>query len=186
VRKKERESRHGAQESPYFEEGRKTEKNYGEIREREKVRSKQKSTQERGNDREFNVTWAAHISNQWYAVTARLSLPVQIQHHHTCSSVGKRNTFWVGDSVGETCLWCLKLVSELYQAHRSTAFLSSSKALADDSAATNLKMYHWIDTECRKPQMGAQCRRNQRMNGCILTPCCKCIARNYRSERAHL
>jgi hypothetical protein len=68
------------------------------------VRSKHKNTQERGKDREYDVTRAAHISTQWYAVTARLSLPVQIQHHHTCSSVGKRNTFWVGDSVGETCL----------------------------------------------------------------------------------
>jgi len=67
-----------------------------------------------------------------------------------------------------------------------TAFLSSSKALAHDSAATNLEMYHWIDTECRKPQMGTQCQRNQRMKGRILTPCCKCIARDYRSERAHL
>jgi len=61
------------------------------------------------------VTRAAHISTQRYAVTTRLSLPVQIQNNETCSSVGKRNTFWVGESVGarETCLWCLTLVSEL-------------------------------------------------------------------------
>jgi len=91
------------------------------------VKSKQKNTQERGKDREYDVTQAAHISTQWYVVTARLSLPVQIQHHNACSSVGKRNTFWVGDSVGETCLPCLTLVSELQQAHCSTAFLSSTK-----------------------------------------------------------
>jgi hypothetical protein len=30
-------------------------------------------TQERGRDREYNVTRAAHISTQWNAVTARLS-----------------------------------------------------------------------------------------------------------------
>ena len=147
------------------------------------MRSKHKNTQERGKDREYDVTRAAHISTQWYAVTARLSLPVQIQHHHTCSSVGKRNTFWVGDSIGETCLWCFTLVSEPQQAHCSTAFLSSDKALAHDSAAMNLEMYHWIDTDCRKPQMGTQCQRNQRMKGRILTPCCKCIARDYRLER---
>jgi len=80
----------------YFDEGRKTEKELRRDRERGKVRSKHKNTQERGKDREYDVTWAAHISTQWYAVTARLSLPVHIQHHHTCSSVGKRNTFWVG------------------------------------------------------------------------------------------
>jgi len=97
------------------------------------VRSKQQSSQERGKDREYNVTRDVHISTQWYAVTVRLSLPVHIEHHHKCSSVGKRNTFWVGDSVGETWLWCLTLVSELYQAHNSTAFLSSTKALAHDT-----------------------------------------------------
>jgi len=184
-KEREREPPRRAGES-YFEEGRKTEKELRRDRERGKVRSKQKNTQERGKDREHDLTRAAHISTQWYTVTARLSLPVQIQHHHTCSSVGKRNAFWVGDSVGETCLWCLTLMSELQQAHCSTAFLSSSKALAHDSAATNFKMYHWIDTECRKPQMGTQCQRNQRMKGRILTSCCKCIARNYRSELAHL
>jgi len=46
---------------------------------------------------------------------------------------------------------------ELQQAHHSTAFLSISKALEHDSAATHLKMFHRINTECRKPQMGAQC-----------------------------
>ena len=134
------------------------------------MRSKQKNTQERGENREYDVTLSAHIRTQWYMVTTRLSLPVQIQYHHTCSSVGKPNTYWVGDSVGETCLWCLTLVSERQQVHCSTAFLSSNKALAHDSASTNLKMYHWIDIECRKPQMGTQCQRNQRMKGCILTP----------------
>ena len=88
----------------YFEEGRKTEKELRRDRERGKVRSKQKNTQERGKDREYDVTRTTHISTQWYAVTARLSLPIQIQHHHTCSSVGKQNTFWVGDSIGEMCL----------------------------------------------------------------------------------
>jgi len=38
--------------------------------------------QERGKDREYDVTRAAHKSTQWYAVTAHLSLPVQIQHDH--------------------------------------------------------------------------------------------------------
>jgi len=38
-------------------------------------------------------------------------------------------------------------VSELQQAHCTTAFLSSSKALAHDSAATSLKMYHSIETQ---------------------------------------
>ena len=84
----------------YFEE----EEELRRGRERGKVRSKHKNPQERGKDREYDVTRAAHISTQWYAVTARLSLPVQIQHHHTCSSVGKRNIFWVGDSIGEACL----------------------------------------------------------------------------------
>jgi len=50
-------------------------------------------------------------------------------------------------------------VIELQQAHRSTAFLSLSKALAHDSATTRLKMFEWIDTECRKPQMGEQCQQ---------------------------
>jgi hypothetical protein len=50
-------------------------------------------------------------------------------------------------------------VIELQQAHRSTAFLSINKALAHDSVATHLKMFHWIDTECRKPQMGEQCQQ---------------------------
>jgi len=50
-------------------------------------------------------------------------------------------------------------VIELQQAHHSTAFLSISKALTHDSAATHLKMFHWIDTECRKPQMGEQCQQ---------------------------
>jgi len=27
--------------------------------------------QERGKDREYDVTWAAHISTQWYALTER-------------------------------------------------------------------------------------------------------------------
>jgi len=42
--------------------GERQRKNYGEIRERGKVRSKQKRTQERGKDREYNVSRAAHIS----------------------------------------------------------------------------------------------------------------------------
>jgi len=50
-------------------------------------------------------------------------------------------------------------VIELQQAHRSTAFLSLSKALAHDTAATHLKMFQWIDTACRKPQMGEQCQQ---------------------------
>jgi len=50
-------------------------------------------------------------------------------------------------------------VVELRQAHHSTACLSLSKALAHDSAATHLKMFQWIDTECRKPQMGEQCQQ---------------------------
>jgi len=33
------------------------------------------------------------------------------------------------------------------------------KALAHDSAATHLKMFQWIDTECRKPQMGEHCQQ---------------------------
>jgi len=177
-KKRERERPRHAGES-YFEEGRKTEKELRRDREKGKVRSKQMNTQERGKDREYDVTQATHISTQWYAVTTRLSLPVQIQRHHTCLTVGKRNTFWVGDSVGETWLWCLTLVSELQEAHCSTAFLSISKALPHDSAVTNLKMHHWIDTEYRKPQMGTQCQRNQRMQGRILTPCFKCSARNY-------
>ena len=41
----------------------------------------------------------------------------------------------------------------------------------------------FLDTECRKPQMGTQYQRNQRMKGRILTPCCKCIARDYGRER---
>jgi len=98
-RKKEIESNHGAQESPVlrkgerqrknygereqpwragepcFEEGRKTEKELRRERERGKLQSKRQRhrTQERGKDREYNVTRAAHISTQWNAVTARLS-----------------------------------------------------------------------------------------------------------------
>ena len=53
----------------YFEEGRKTEKELRRDREREKVKSKQKNTQERRKDREYDVTLAAYISTEWYAVT---------------------------------------------------------------------------------------------------------------------
>jgi len=53
----------------------------------------------------------------------------------------------------------LSPVIELQQANRSTAFLSLSNALAHDSAATHLKMFQWIDTECRKPQMGEECQQ---------------------------
>ena len=59
------------------------------------MRSKQQNTQETGKDRDYDVRRAAHISTQWHAVTARLSLPVQIQHHDSCSSVGKRNNFFL-------------------------------------------------------------------------------------------
>jgi len=38
-------------------------------------------------------------------------------------------------------------VIELQQAHRSTAYLLLSKALAHDSAAMHLKMFQWIDTD---------------------------------------
>ena len=60
---------------PCFEEGRKTEKEQRRERERGKLKSKQQRhrTQERGRDREYNVTRAAHISTQWNAVTAHLS-----------------------------------------------------------------------------------------------------------------
>jgi len=53
----------------YFEEGRKTEKELRRNRERGKVKSKQKNTQERRKDREYDVTLAAYISTEWYAVT---------------------------------------------------------------------------------------------------------------------
>jgi len=124
-----------------------------------------------------------------YPVVRSYRTPLLTCPHSTSSHVFvcRETKYFLGrHSVGETCLWCLTLVSEPQQAHCSTAFLSSSKALAHDSAATNLEMYHWIDTEFRKPQMGTHCQRIQRMKGRILTPCCKCIARNYPSELAHL
>ena len=60
---------------PCFEEGRKTEKELRRERERGKLQSKRQRhrTKERGRDREYNVTRAAHISTQWNVVTARLS-----------------------------------------------------------------------------------------------------------------
>jgi len=60
---------------PCFEEGRKTEKELRRERERGKLQSKRQRhrTQERGRDREYNVTRAAHISTQWNAVTAHFS-----------------------------------------------------------------------------------------------------------------
>jgi len=62
-----------------------------------------------------------------------------------------------------------------------------SKNLAHDSAATHLKMFQWIDTECRKPQMGEQRQqKKQRMKVRILNSCCKRIVREYSSARAHL
>jgi hypothetical protein len=74
---------------PCFEEGRKTEKELWRERERGKLRSKRQrqSTQERDRDREYNVTRTAHISTPWHTLTARLSLPIHVQHHHPCSSV---------------------------------------------------------------------------------------------------
>ena len=46
----------------YFEKGRKIEKELRRDIEQGKVRSKHKNTQERGKDREYDVTRAAHIS----------------------------------------------------------------------------------------------------------------------------
>jgi len=99
---------HGAQEREG--ERKKETKNYQE-RERRKLRLKRQkqSTQEKERDREYHVTRAAHIGTQWHAVTAHLSLPIHIQHHHTCSSVGKRNTFWVTDS----CRGSVPVVSQI-------------------------------------------------------------------------
>jgi len=160
VRKRERESCHGAQEPLLWggEKDRKTEKELQRERELGKVRSKQQSTQETGEDREYDVTRAAHISTQWHAVTARLSLPVQIQHHHSCSSVGKQNTFWVRDN----CRGNVTVMSHISKwTVEGTLFnyiFINHKALAHDSAVTHLKVFHWIDTECRKPQMGTQCQ----------------------------
>ena len=86
-------------ENPCFEGGRKTEKKLWRERGRRILRSKRQrqSTQRRERDREYNVTHAAHMSTQWHTLTARFSLPIHIQHHHTCSSVETHN-FWVGDS----------------------------------------------------------------------------------------
>ena len=49
-----------------------------------------------------------------------------------------------------------------YSRHITQQHLSISKAMAHDSAATHLMMFHRIDTECRKPQMGVQCLTNVR------------------------
>jgi len=38
--------------------------------------------QERERDREYDLTRAANSSNQWHAVTERLSLPIHIENHH--------------------------------------------------------------------------------------------------------
>jgi len=89
-REKERERdppRHAG--DPFFEEGRKTEKELWRVRGRGKLRLKRqrKSTQERERDREYNVTRAAYISTQWHTLTVPLSLPIHVQHHHPCSSV---------------------------------------------------------------------------------------------------
>ena len=98
------------------------------------MRSKQQSTQETGKGREYDVTRAENINTQWHAVTARLSLPVQIQHHHSCLSVGKRNTFWVGDNCREN-LPAVSHISKCTAAGTSlNCIFISRKAMAHDSA----------------------------------------------------
>jgi len=158
-----------ARKNPYFEEGWKTERQKELRRERErgKVRSKQQSTQETGKDREYDVTRAAHLSTQWHTVTARLSLPVQIQHHHSCSSVGKRNTFWEGDSCRENVPVVSHISKWTVEGTSLNSIFINHKAMAYDSAATHLKVFHWIDTEYRKPQMGAQCQQTTNVWKCV-------------------
>jgi len=144
---------------PCFEEGKKTEKELRRERERGKLRSKQKSMHEKGKDREYDVTRAAHVSTQWYAVTVRLSLPGPDSTSSNMFVCRETQYFLDRRQCRGKVPVVLTLVSELQHAHCSTPFLSISKALSHDSAATHLKMYPWIDTECRKPQMGAQCQQ---------------------------
>jgi len=81
------------------------------------------------------VTRTAHISTQWHTLTTRFSLPIHIQHHHTCSSVENNILSGLDTVVGETWLWCLilvrkagtsfscifiKLLCKLQQAHKQT------------------------------------------------------------------
>jgi len=70
-------------------------------------------------------------------------------------------------AVGEVHLRCLTLVSELHQAHSSTAFESISKALSHNRAETYLKMFRLIDKKCRKPQMGARCQQTRNVCKCV-------------------
>ena len=43
-----------------------------------------------------------------------------------------------------------------------------------------------IDIECREPHGRTLTPNTQRMQVCMLNPCCKRIARNWHSARAHL
>ena len=113
---------------PCFEEGRNTEKELWRERERGILRLKRQrqSTQERERDREYNVTRAVHIITQWHTLTTRFSLPIHIQHHHTCSSVENNILSGLDTVVGETGLWCLTLVSNMQQAHCQLHFYQIS------------------------------------------------------------
>ena len=81
--------------------------------------------------------------------------------------------------VGAVYLWCHTLVSELQQAHCSTAFQLMSKALTHNRAEMYLKMFCLIDTEYRKPHGRTLPPNTQRMQVCILNPCCKRITRSH-------
>ena len=114
-------------------------------------------TQERGRDREYNVTCATHIS------TSGTGLPYTFHNpsgFNIITSVYLSENHFSGRRQLQGKGACgVSPVTELQKPHHSIAFLSISKALAHDSAATHLKMFHWIDTECRKPQMGEQCQQ---------------------------